>query len=156
MNSEIYTVGYGNKPVQDFIQVLQKHQIDLLVDVRSTPFSRWKPSYNTKTFKLTLNEQGIEYKFLGNKIGGLPKNKSLYTDDLPDYDKMRTTTVYQDGLKELEAIIDSGIKAVIMCAEFDHKQCHRDQLISQNLIKDGYKVKHILKDGNIDQCLTLF
>ena len=33
----IYTIGYGSRSIEQFIEVLQEHKIAYLIDVRSTP-----------------------------------------------------------------------------------------------------------------------
>lgn len=37
-----------------------------------------------------------------------------------------------------------------MCSEEDPKSCHRHNLITQSLIKNGFEVIHIRKNGKIN------
>lgn len=47
MSPEVYTIGYGNRNIQTFIQLLQKYEIQILIDVRTNPFSRFNPIART-------------------------------------------------------------------------------------------------------------
>ena len=68
--STIYTVGHSNHPLEKFLALLSKHRIQLVVDVRSRPYSRFVPHFNRKALEETLRKEGIDYRFLGDKLGG--------------------------------------------------------------------------------------
>ena len=40
----LYSIGHGNKEIEDFIQELKSFNIQYLVDIRSKPFSKWNPA----------------------------------------------------------------------------------------------------------------
>ena len=42
----LYTIGHSNLPEQEFIRLLQKYEVRTLVDVRSTPYSKYNPQFN--------------------------------------------------------------------------------------------------------------
>ncbi len=69
--SVIYTIGYEGKTVSNFIDILQKHGIKLLVDVRELPLSR-KNGFSKTKLKEALNKVGIEY--VSFKELGAPKD----------------------------------------------------------------------------------
>ena len=46
MDTPIYTIGYGNRALEDFLTILEAHQIRYLIDVRSVPYSRFKPEFS--------------------------------------------------------------------------------------------------------------
>lgn len=75
-----YTIGHSNRPVDDFIKVLKKNKINLVVDVRSLPSSNKHPQYNKETLSETLDINNINYIHL-KKLGGLRKiNKKISPD----------------------------------------------------------------------------
>ena len=57
----IYTIGYGNRSISDFIQILKDNQIQVVVDVRSVPYSRYRPAFNSKALAKNLTDAGIGY-----------------------------------------------------------------------------------------------
>ncbi|MEA2018916.1 MAG: DUF488 domain-containing protein, partial [Campylobacterota bacterium] len=79
--STIYSIGHGNKTIEQFIDELKAYNIEYLVDVRTTPYSKWNPHFNKNDLIYKLKENDIGYIFLGDKIGGLPSDKSCYTED---------------------------------------------------------------------------
>ena len=43
--NRIYTVGHSNQEIGKFIQILMKHNINAVYDVRSMPYSRSVPQF---------------------------------------------------------------------------------------------------------------
>lgn len=74
----LYTVGHGNRKINDFLKLLKEFKIEYLVDVRSLPYSKFNPQFNQNDLKFFLEENGIRYVFMGDSIGGRPEDKSCY------------------------------------------------------------------------------
>ena len=68
----IYTIGYGSRSINQFIRVLKEHAIAYLIDVRSTPYSRYKPEFSKQELGRRLQKHGIRYLFMGDVLGGQP------------------------------------------------------------------------------------
>jgi uncharacterized protein (DUF488 family) len=49
---EIYTIGHSNVEASKIVQLLQEYQVDVLVDVRSSPYSQYVTQFNRDTFNL--------------------------------------------------------------------------------------------------------
>ncbi|WP_373027523.1 DUF488 family protein, partial [Sulfurimonas sp.] len=47
----IYTIGHSIYEIEDFVELLKQNQINTIVDVRSTPYSKFAPQYNRETLK---------------------------------------------------------------------------------------------------------
>ena len=154
--TEIYTIGIGNQPIQVFIKNLKKYNIQAVIDIRSKPYSRYRPDYNRQALQNHLSANKIGYKFQGDKLGGIPNNPELLTNNLPDYEKIRKTILYQQGLGYLEKGLEFNCRMALLCACSDYTKCHRHNLVGVDLERLGYKVVHILKDGNIIQEKRLF
>lgn len=152
----VLTIGYSNLEIDKLILNLKKHQINTLIDVRSKPFSRFRPDFRRNNLRKHLESQRIQYIFMGDKLGGIPKNLNLYTNGLPDHDKIRRTIDYQKGLDYLEKGLEFGCSMVLLCACSDYTKCHRHNLIGVDLERKGYEVLHILKDGSLTQDRRLF
>ena len=138
----IYTAGHSNHKLEDFLALLRQHGIQLLADVRSSPYSRYVPQANRETLARALEADGIAYRWLGDRLGGKPEGA------VADYDEMRASHSFQQGLADLLAL-GAERRTAIMCSEGDHRQCHRHKLITPALLDQGVRVLHIQPDGTL-------
>jgi hypothetical protein len=46
---KIFTIGHSTYSYEHFLILLQQHQIEYLIDVRSAPYSRIAPQFNKNT-----------------------------------------------------------------------------------------------------------
>ncbi len=154
----IYSIGHANREIEDFIGLLQKYEIEYLIDVRSAPYSRMFPVYNKGTLDSFLKQHGITYLFLGDKLGGLPKDSSCYieyrnkkneVERKVDYSKIEKKDFFKDGLDRLKVANAKGLKVAVMCSEMNPENCHRSKLIGVALQKEGIIMQHINKQGEI-------
>jgi uncharacterized protein (DUF488 family) len=145
----------------------------MLVDVRSKPASRFVPHFNKKALDTYLKENGIEYRFEGDALGGRPKDQSVYkAQSLPenkpkgkdfmqlvDYEAVMKTDWYQTGIRHLLEIVtettSKGGNVAIMCSEGNPLDCHRHHLIARSLLDPTVKIteakvqiRHITKGGS--------
>ena len=81
MPDQFFTVGHSNHPIGKFIELLRLHAIELVCDVRSTPYSRFNPQFNRETLLGELKKHGIGYIFLGRELGGKPRDPAFPADD---------------------------------------------------------------------------
>lgn len=139
----IYTIGYGSRSVESLIQILKQCGIDYLVDVRSAPYSRYKPEYSKEALAQTLQEAGIRYLFLGEQLGGRPSDPACYTDGKVDYEKVKLQLFYQAGLQRIQQAFRQQVHVVLMCSEGKPSQCHRSKLIGASLSALNIPVVHI-------------
>lgn len=149
---EILTIGHGSQPIEEFIGLLRRHRVEVLVDTRSKPFSSRHPQFGQRVLAKLLDEAGIRYLYLGDKLGGRPNDDALYgPTGKPDYDKIAATEAYRQGLSALVELARGDETVAIMCSESDYKECHRYKLISRSLAVDGVEVRHILRDGSLEE-----
>jgi uncharacterized protein (DUF488 family) len=80
----VYTIGHSNITQESFIEILKSFKIQLVVDVRSSPYSKYVPYFNRENINKSLKENSIRYLFLGNYLGGKPKDEKYYKDDKVD------------------------------------------------------------------------
>jgi uncharacterized protein (DUF488 family) len=144
---QCFTIGYGNYPIEQFITVLQKISIDVIIDVRSSPYSRFNPHFNREKLENSLREDNVDYWYMGNKIGGRYSHPNLlFPDGTVNYRKVQDTEKFQEGINDLLSIISSGKKIALMCAEKEPERCHRFALISPVLQSKAISVIHICHD----------
>ena len=145
----IYTIGYGSRSIEELIEVLRQHEIAYLIDVRSAPYSRYKPEFSKAPLANQLEQQGIRYVFMGDTLGGRPDDETCYVNDKVDYEKVKATEPYQRGIQRLHAAFSQQQSVVLMCSEGKPEECHRCKLISATLTTQEIPVIHI--DENDEQ-----
>jgi uncharacterized protein (DUF488 family) len=149
MKHVIYTIGHSNLDLKQFIDLLILNEIELLIDVRSSPYSKYVPHFNSHRLSKSLITVGINYRYLGDKIGGKPSSDEFYLDGKVIYPLIRTTEKYKKGIIELIKF-SKEYKTVIMCAEKNPNNCHRYLLIIPSLVEKGLEVIHIYESGIIN------
>jgi uncharacterized protein (DUF488 family) len=140
----LYTVGHGNHPIDRFIELIGSVGIELVIDVRSVPFSRFAPQFNKAVLEKSLGSAHIGYYYLGDLLGGRPGAGN--TKAPLSFEEATTRASFQDGLRRLSALSGAG-RSAVMCAERDPNRCHRKHLIARAVVSGGGTVIHLLDDG---------
>lgn len=145
----IYTIGYGARQLDEFLAVLHERQIQYLLDVRTSPYSRYKPEFSKQALQAFLENNGIRYLFLGETLGGQPKAANCYTDGKVDYDKLAQQPFFREGIERLHTASHQGQQVVLMCSEGKPETCHRSKLIGKVLAAEGVEVLHIDEQNDL-------
>ncbi|UYN94418.1 MAG: DUF488 domain-containing protein [Enhydrobacter sp.] len=138
----IRTVGHSNHPIDRFVGLLEAAGVELLVDVRSTPYSRRFPQFGRERLAMSLRGAGIDYVHEGAALGGKPT-------DGGDYDALAARPDFRDALDRLAAQAQERT-VCLMCAEKEPLACHRTVLVARRLAERGIDVEHLLADGRIE------
>lgn len=138
----VLTLGHSNREWSDFARLLTENQAALLVDVRSMPASRRYPWFNRKEMIAALGGIGIGYHYLGDRLGGRPKDTVCYAGGAVDYAKVATTSAFREGLDEL-ATLARAKRVCLVCSEKDPMDCHRAILIARHLAPKGFALQHV-------------
>ncbi len=147
----LFTLGHSNHSPETFLALLRKHGVDEIVDVRSSPTSRYNPQFSYDILNSTLEEAGIDYVFLGGELGGRPADRSCYDlDGRVRYDRLENTDLFDDGIRCLVRSADERCVAV-MCSEKEPLDCHRALLIAKVIEERDIAVEHILVDGSVEK-----
>lgn len=146
----IYTIGYTGFKLDEFKKILRENNISCVVDVRSNPSSKYYPDYNSNNLKSFLNKNGIRYRHYGEEFGARQNSLKYYTNGYMDFEKFTKSQQFWEGFHKIEAGINLNYVFVLMCAEKNPYDCHRSIMISRVFYDNGYDVKHILADGNIE------
>jgi hypothetical protein len=139
----IYTIGYGSRDRDAFLDTLKAHQIQYLIDIRSSPFSSYKPEFSKNSLQNYLETNGIRYVHMGDSLGGQPDDDNCYTEGKVDYEKVAGQSFYQEGIKRLRKAGRQGQRIVLMCSEGKPENCHRSKLIGKTLTTEGEVILHI-------------
>lgn len=148
----VFTIGYGARTIEAFIQVLKTHAIAYLIDVRTAPYSRYKSEFGREALELELRRHGIRYVYMGEQLGGRPDDPDCYLDEgvmsdgagrKVDYEKVKGKEFYRQGLSRVVNAFDRQLRVVLMCSEGKPENCHRSELIGRSLTALGIPVAHI-------------
>lgn len=142
----VFSIGHGNKTIDEFVSELHSYDIAFLIDIRSKPYSKYSKHFSQQSLKVLVEKEHIKYVYMGEKLGGLPTHDStcFTRDGKVDYDKLKEKDFFKEGLQRLINANSKGIKICIMCSESDPKMCHRSKLIGEELKKNGITLQHII------------
>lgn len=130
----IYSLGTSTRSLREFLDILQLRGITRVCDVRSFPTSKRFPHFSSPSLAASLREAGIDYSWLGEKLGGYRKS---------GYESYMRTPEFMEGLEELERLA-SGAPTAFICAELLPWRCHR-RFIAGALQARGWRVIHIIE-----------
>jgi uncharacterized protein (DUF488 family) len=151
----IFSIGHSNQSIEAFLTLLQQHQIQVLVDVRSSPYSRFVPQFNSTPLAVAVRQVGIKYLFMGKELGGRPDGAEFYdADGHVLYNRVAEASFFLDGINRLKKG-GSTYRVAIMCSEEDPTVCHRHLLIGRVLTRQGVNLWHIRGDGHIQSAEDL-
>lgn len=145
----IYTIGYGNRPIEAFLGLLRHYGVDVLVDARSVPYSRFRPAYRKQAFQASLEAAGVQYVYLGDVLGGKLVDPSCLVDGQVDLEKLYALPSFQAGIEQVAALLAAGRTPALMCAEQKPAGCHRYWMLTPPLAARGLSVLHIDETGGL-------
>lgn len=147
MSLRLYTIGHSNIEPGEFIKRVKQFNIEVLVDVRSKPYSRYAPYFNKDKIEHLCKSNGIKYLFLGNLLGGKPEDDSVTDKGTKiNYELLTEKDYFLSGIDRLLDLTNK-YRICLMCSEAQPDECHRSLLLGQVLEKRGIEVLHILPDG---------
>ena len=155
----IHTIGHSTRTSETFIELLNTHRIDLLVDVRRWPMSKRYPHFNRETLAASLRENSIDYLWRGD-LGGFRKpapdsvNTAWRVGAFRAYADFMLTAEFEQIMTEMEPIATER-RIALMCAEAVPWRCHR-QLLADAFLVRNWKIQHIMDDGCHEHQLPSF
>ncbi|MDP8240249.1 MAG: DUF488 domain-containing protein [Candidatus Hatepunaea meridiana] len=145
----LLTIGIGTRDVDGFIEQLKKHSIDYVIDIRTSPYSKYKPEFNKEGIQRAIKQAGIRYGYWGKELGGLPTDPYVLTNGRVDYTKLARRPEFVQGLERLTTALEKDYKLAIFCSEGRPEECHRTKCIGVELTKWEVEVLHIDIDGSL-------
>ena len=145
--ARMLTIGHSTRSAEDFLALLQAHDVKAVADVRTIPRSRRHPHFSGDTLNSSLAEHGIAYHHFAG-LGGLRRaradsgNTGWRHAAFRGYADHMETEEFRVALEALLGLARIFLTAV-MCAESKWWQCHR-QLIADALVARGIEVRHIM------------
>jgi uncharacterized protein (DUF488 family) len=146
----IYTVGHSTHQLDYFLELLKEYGVTCLIDVRSVAASSYNPQYNQQPLKNFMKNKGITYLHFAEEFGARHKDPDLLDDEgKVDFEKVRKSWQFKKGVERIWNGLDMGFVISLMCSESEPFDCHRFSMVSIALDKDGFDVKHIMKDKTL-------
>lgn len=142
----IYTIGHSSRSIEDFIALLQAHEIKNVIDIRTIPQSRHNPQFSQEALKQSLKRAKIGYRHL-KQLGGLRHaqkdsiNKGWENASFRGFADYMQTEAFWKGIEKLEKLAEAK-KSALLCAEAVPWRCHRS-LVADALSYHKWKVFHI-------------
>ena len=147
--STVLTIGHSTHPTEAFIDLLQRHGVTAVADVRAAPCSRFNPQFNRESLAGSLVARGIAYVFLGSELGGRSDEPSCYENGRISYELLGGMPSFQKGLDRVAQGATSH-RIALMCAEKEPLECHRGLLVAPAIEARGVSVAHIRPEGGLE------
>lgn len=147
---KIWTIGHSTRSIEDFLAVIDAHELEALVDVRRFPGSRRLPQFGSAALEASLRGVDISYRWV-EALGGRRRASPASPNDAWENEAFRgyadhtATEEFAAGLTELVTIA-SGLRTTVMCAELLWWRCHR-RIIADVLVSLGHEVWHVRDAG---------
>ena len=144
-----FTIGHSSHTAEHFVGLLRGNGIEVLVDTRSYPYSKRVPHFDRESVKELAEGAGAKYLYMGDVVGGRPKDKSFYDDNgRVLYGKVAESAEFLAGIVRLERGADQ-FRVGLLCSEEDPAHCHRRLLIGRVLMERGAELVHVRGKGEL-------
>jgi uncharacterized protein (DUF488 family) len=147
--SRIWTVGHSNHPIERFLEILEAHRIERVLDVRRFPASRKWPHFNAEALAKSLVAAGVDSVGMPD-LGGRRKPRADSPHVAWRSDAFRGYADYMDT-EEFGTALHRAMdlarerRSALMCAEALPWRCHRSVLADAFLTR-GWEVFEILSE----------
>jgi len=156
----IYTIGHSTRSIKEFIELLKINKVQLLIDVRSVPYSTYNPQYNKDKLQKSIERNKMQYVHMSG-LGGFRNplrnsiNMAWKNKRFRGYADYMQTKEFKNNLSHLIDLAKQ-YNVAIMCSEAVPWRCHRS-LIADALTIRKIKVFDIFnKTTNKQHKLTSF
>lgn len=125
--SLICTFGYEGRSIYEFVNLLDRFQVDVVVDVRLKPLSKEYPDFDKFSLVSLLSQRGKRYLHL--KELGCPQDIQRIKYQTLGY--LKFFQQYERHLQKRRDVIEKlaqetrDLNLCLLCAEADPGICHR-------------------------------
>lgn len=147
---EIYTIGHSNYTMEKLIDMLEYYNINCVVDIRGTPYSKYNIQFDKEAIRYTLTNAGFVYIYMGKELAAKRIRKNSYNNEgYSNFEEVIKEEEFKRGVERLKNGCEKGYKIILLGAMQDPIRCHRSILVGRELVKNDFDVKHILDDYSI-------
>lgn len=134
-NGHLFTIVCSTRSLSDFILKLKKYKIQVVADVRSTPYSHFTPQFNADCLKNELYKIRIMYGSFAEEFGVRRVEDSVYIDNTVDFNKVMDLDIFHKGVERIKNGLTVGCSIAFMCTEYNPMDCYRFFLVSRGIRK---------------------
>ena len=147
---DIYTIGHSNYSMEKLIEMLRYFDINTVVDIRGTPYSKYNVQFDKERIRYTLTKAGFIYIYMAKELAAKRENKASYNNEgYSDFEKVVQEEDFLNGIERLKNGCNKGYRIALLGAMQDPIRCHRSILVGRALNEVGFNVMHILDDLSI-------
>lgn len=155
-NGHLFTIGCSTRSISDFILILKKYKIQVVADVRSTPYSYFTPQFNSDNLKKELNQNRIIYGSFAEEFGARRVEESVYIDNRVDFNRVLDLDIFHKGVERIKNGLSTGYSIALMCTEYNPLDCHRFSLVSRGIKKIlNVPIDHVFNQNESKSTETL-
>ena len=145
----ILTIGHSVHSLERFLELLQRHGVQVVIDVRSVPFSGRVPQFNRPVLEKRLPKAGVAYVFEGDALGARPTSATMYENGRVSFARVEASVPFKEAIARV-ITRSRAERVVLMCSEQEPLECPRFLLAGRVLSSASVPVSHILADGTLD------
>jgi uncharacterized protein (DUF488 family) len=147
---QIFTLGYEQRNIVEFVKLLESEAIDVLLDVREKAWSH-KPGFSKSALAAAVEKAGIEYSHL-HWVGNPKWIRSIagtHEDCIGFYRQyLEAAEWLVDAFVDFVCeMIDRGLRVCLVCYERHPGDCHRGVLAELLEKRTATAVQHIAPEG---------
>lgn len=143
LTGTIVSAGYEGRSIEDFVRVLKRHRVELVVDVRLNAVSR-KRGFSKTSLTAALAAAGIGYRH-ETELGNPPENRDAFRAGRPAARDHYRRHLDNGAAPSVQAIVDlvAHTRIALLCFEREHTECHRSCITDR--IKGEYSAVAVVK-----------
>jgi uncharacterized protein (DUF488 family) len=126
----IYTIGYEDLRLDQFLNKLRENRIDTVVDVRLTPSSR-RAGFSKGVLAKALDAAGIAY-IHERDLGNPPDNRAAFRRGPLEEGRCRMKARLENGsAPALQRLVERATqeRVAVLCVEVADARCHRQVIV---------------------------
>jgi uncharacterized protein (DUF488 family) len=126
----VYTIGYEDLRIEQFINKMRENEIDTVVDVRLTPSSR-RAGFSKSCLAKALAAVGIGYVH-ERDLGNPADNRDAFRKGPLEEGRQRMRVRLENGSGEaLQRLVEraKGERVAVLCVEVSDARCHRQVIV---------------------------
>ena len=149
----MYTVGHSTRSRGELVELLRRHGIQILLDIRKIPYSRYNPQFNRETMMEEMPATGIRYEHCDD-LGGIKPSREVIdrakscSERSRGFAEYMRTPAFARGIDRALELAGAG-RVALMCAEANPDHCHRFW-VADALAAAGVDVLHIVSAERAD------
>lgn len=141
----LFTIATSGRHDDDFIAVLNQHQIDAVIDIRLRNEGRYYKFASGKHIKALCEATGIAYR---HETRFSPTGEMLdrykADQDWPTYDEAYRALIQERNMARIWQEVAGGFqRPCLLCAEQTPDMCHRRLLVEALVSDEAVRLRHL-------------